>query len=297
MREKFIESLIQLSRLYIRYSPVPYGKQAIFKAICWRSYEYDCQTVFGSRMRGNARDLVQGYIFYFGVWEPNLTSFVSRRLKGDQKRTFVDVGANVGYFSLLASKFLTEGRVVAIEAHPSIFKKLEENIKLNAESDIEAIHRAASDRAGMLNIFHAGSENEGATTTITNRFNDDSSLVEASTLDALLTDIDISAVKLIKIDVEGAEYEVLKGMEGTLSCLPDDAEVIVEITPSHEDPGRTQWIFDYFNSLGYFAYGLSNNYDPLFYINRFETEDPVRIVSYPENQIDVVFSKIRNHCL
>jgi hypothetical protein len=64
-------------------------------------------------------DVIQRYIFYFGVWEPMISHVTEQMLhKGD---VYVDVGANIGYCSLLASNCVGgSGRVVSIEASPTI---------------------------------------------------------------------------------------------------------------------------------------------------------------------------------
>ncbi|SCF63177.1 hypothetical protein GA0115259_100393 [Streptomyces sp. MnatMP-M17] len=68
---------------------------------------------FGARFAVDTQDLIQRYIYLFGVWEPHMTRWLRGRLEpGD---TFVDVGANIGYYSVLASQLVGDGvKVVAI---------------------------------------------------------------------------------------------------------------------------------------------------------------------------------------
>lgn len=76
---------------------------------------------------------------------------MAERLKpGD---VFVDVGANIGYFSLLASKLVGPGgRVVAIEASPEVFDLLRRNLELNKAHNVRAVNVAISDREGSLQL-------------------------------------------------------------------------------------------------------------------------------------------------
>src|SRR6266545_4932566 len=69
----------------------------------------------GVRLLVETDDLIQGYIYLFGVWEPNITDWIRRTLlPGD---TFVDVGSNIGYYSTLAARLVgSAGSVVAIDA-------------------------------------------------------------------------------------------------------------------------------------------------------------------------------------
>ena len=92
----------------------------------WRPFETTARTREGLRMQIRCPDQIQERIYLFGIWEPAITRFVKGRLKpGD---LFVDIGANVGYYSLLAAKLVgSEGQVIAIEASPTIARKLEQN--------------------------------------------------------------------------------------------------------------------------------------------------------------------------
>ena len=98
--------LAVLFRSYVRYIPFSAGKRYLWARVidpyfAWISHPFVASTVSGMKMKGDAKDIIQQYIYYFGVWEPHITGWVSRRLApGD---TFVDVGANIGYYSLLAS--------------------------------------------------------------------------------------------------------------------------------------------------------------------------------------------------
>ena len=78
--------------------------------------------------------MIQRGIYFCGVWEPAITSFVRQTLQAGD--VFVDIGANIGYYSCLAAKLTgSTGRVHAIEASPTICTILEENLRIN-----QAIH-------------------------------------------------------------------------------------------------------------------------------------------------------------
>ena len=77
---------------------------------------------------------------------------------------FVDVGANIGYFSLLTAKLVgPTGKVLAIEAAPFIFEKLFENIQKNGLQHIHALNLAVSDTDGVASIYAAPEANVGET--------------------------------------------------------------------------------------------------------------------------------------
>ena len=146
--------LIPAARAYIRYAPASARKERFWREVvdpylAWRDHRFTARTVAG-RIAGSTRDILQQYLYYFGAWEPQVSSFIRDRLKpGD---SFIDVGANIGYFSLLASRLVGRGGpVVSVEASPSIHHDLAENIRRNGAA-IRAVNRAASDKAGVLKL-------------------------------------------------------------------------------------------------------------------------------------------------
>jgi tRNA/tmRNA/rRNA uracil-C5-methylase (TrmA/RlmC/RlmD family) len=116
------------------------------------SHEFVVSTSFGMRIAGDTRDIIQGFIYFFGMWEPSLTRWIQERLApGD---IFIDVGANIGYYSLLASKLVGHsGSVVAIEPSPKIFSALQHNLALNHIENVRVVNMAVSDRREALRLF------------------------------------------------------------------------------------------------------------------------------------------------
>jgi FkbM family methyltransferase len=136
----------------------------------------------------------------------------------------VDVGANVGYFSLLsADQVGPTGMVYAFEPEPVNHSLLQKNIDLNAYSNILAMQMAVSNTSGCIEFFlselDSGSHSiyqEGA------RGVADKLSVTSTTLDSFLEELGWPNIDLVKIDVEGAELAVLEGMESSIqrsSCL------------------------------------------------------------------------------
>jgi FkbM family methyltransferase len=142
--------------------------------------------------------------------EEDVHDFILDNLKtGD---IFIDVGANIGYYTILASKRVgAGGKVFAVEPVPQTVKVLKFNIKLNGLRNVTVIDKAAwnsycklkmkiaFDEFGCASFFHNGVEVD----------------VNAIPLDGVLADV--PKIKLIKVDVEGAEYEVLQGLGQTLT--------------------------------------------------------------------------------
>src|SRR5918992_1306931 len=145
----------------------------------------------------------------------------------------VDIGAHIGLYTIISSKRVgTKGKVVAIEAHPGNFEMLNSNIKLNQLTNVIPLNYAVHSKETKVKLYLPSGES-GFTkynTIMPNWINTQEKFVEvnANTLDYLLqlNQIRQEEVNWIKIDVEGAELEVLKGATNVLSKSKDIALLI-----------------------------------------------------------------------
>jgi FkbM family methyltransferase len=180
-------------------------------------------------LHGEQDQVVSRQIRERGIWEPFETSLLVSLLKPGA--VFVDVGANLGYFSVLAASIVgSAGRVFAFEPDPGNFALLQANSRLNhCESQLSAVQAglAAADGTGLLflsednfgdhQVFAAGEDRRSVPITLVNgsRF-----------LAGRLQRID-----LLKIDVQGAEYAVMDGLMPLLQALPVPPRIILELSP------------------------------------------------------------------
>lgn len=135
--------------------------------------------------------------------------------------TFVDVGANVGMFSIAAAKKVQHGRVVAFEPCGWTYERLIKNQGLNGATNLQTIHSALGERAGEA-ILHVNVPGKDGLNTLGRPTHGDSEVVDAekvpvATLDEALQQRGISRVDVLKMDVEGAELLVLLGARRLLS--------------------------------------------------------------------------------
>lgn len=130
------------------------------------------------------------------------------------KGTFFDIGANVGKYSIIIGNQLGKnGKVYSFEPEQSNLKALERNLLLNKIQNVKIIPIACSDKKGNLN-FYLNKDNSGGHSLV--KKTDKKIVVKSETLDSIVKDKKIKDIKLIKIDVEGAESLVLKGAKKTL---------------------------------------------------------------------------------
>lgn len=301
VRDGFAHSLIPLVRTYVRYAPWAAGKRSFWAQIvdpyfAWHGHEFSVSTVFGSQISGDTRDIIQQYIYYFGIWEPNLTHWIVQRMKpGD---TFIDVGANIGYFSLLASKLVGQhGRVVAIEASPATFKILRHNLTLNRVQNVRAVNVAVYHTKTLTKVFRGSEYEVGATTILEEeglkRGFEVECEIDAAPLDAILLTEEMKNARLLKVDVEGAEWSVVQGMRRLLHSSRNDLELMIEIAPERlaQREKRSQDLLSIMLDAGFYAYRLENDYSALSYLSPRRFERPTRIRGEIQSSTDVIFSR------
>jgi FkbM family methyltransferase len=295
--------LVTPLRAYFRYMPGQTGKDALWRGVAahlwWLEGTVTARTVSGDLLAVDARDTVGRYIYYFGTWEPNLTAWLQRSLRpGD---VFVDVGANVGYFTLLASRLVgPDGRVVAIEALPEIHTVLERNVRANDARNVRAACVAAWNEDAALEMFTRVSGGPTGTSTAYASWATRWDLAPAATVTARpLPDIldpgEIERARIIKIDAEGAEWRVIAGLAGVLPHCRDDLEIVVELAPGllREDGASPDDIARLLGEHGFRPYRLENDYDGSAYYGGNAARRPTRIAEFPSEleQFDVVFSR------
>lgn len=154
-----------------------------------------------------------------GVYEPVLAAVCTANL--DTTRDAIDVGANVGFYTNLIARQLESARVLAIEPTANALAKLRSNIERNGIGARTLVFAGiASDREGTRRLNTVvGKEEYSSIGTLAHPsiLNEqfETSEVQSSTIDALVRHHGLDP-GFIKIDVEGAEYEVLRGAESTL---------------------------------------------------------------------------------
>ncbi len=161
----------------------------------------------------NTVSWIEWNLFFNGCYEPHITEALRRLLApGD---TAIDIGANIGVHTLVMSRVVGyRGRVVAIEPHPAVRRKLEQTLIANHITNVDVIPVALSDSAGRTVLFEGEgfAENEG-TASLWNVASEEVKGIEVAvdTLTNVVVQTSCSNVQLIKMDVQGAELRILVG--------------------------------------------------------------------------------------
>jgi FkbM family methyltransferase len=164
----------------------------------------------------SAHDAIDYQLYTRGIYEAGPLYIIHHCLnEGD---VFVDVGANIGLMSLLAGTQVGEtGAVYAFEPVADTFTLLQNNIALNRMNNIYALNSGLGSAQEVKTIYSSRHDNRGMASFIQkNSGVADQTEVQILTLDVFLAEQGVDAVRMMKIDVEGWELEVLKGAQGLL---------------------------------------------------------------------------------
>jgi FkbM family methyltransferase len=171
----------------------------------------------GLWMRLDVRDLLQRKILLSGEFDPGCTRFILDSLGPGM--VFLDVGAHAGYYALLAAQRVgNQGRVLCVEPNPAMAAQIQANVQRNGLSNVTIVEAACSATCGRKMLYipdfplsvksSLAPESAGTSRGVE---------VDCVTGDHLCGEYGLSRIDVLKIDVEGAEMQVLAGMAGTLA--------------------------------------------------------------------------------
>lgn len=147
--------------------------------------------------------------------------------------TVIDIGANIGYFTLLFAKLVgNHGHVIAIEPEPDNFLYLQQNVTINRCQNVKLLPVALADRVGTMDLWVGKTSQTTASFIKENVLYEDQInrvVVATQTLDKILQDMAITQVDFIKLDIQGFEEVALRGAEQLLQRT--HAAIIMELWP------------------------------------------------------------------
>ncbi len=205
----------------------------------------------------NQKDVVISSALALGVYEPFQIEVFRSLLSSSM--TVVDIGANIGLYTVIAAK--KAGKVFSFEPESENIALLNKNVRENGLANVQTFQKAVADTEGTQEFF-ISNNNKGSHSLFTPPDTFEKGTVETISLDAWAAQNHIDNIDLIKIDVQGAEFLVLKGMKKILARHPT---ILIEYDPdmlasSGGDPIN---ILEDFKSLGYTIHNISETYKKL----------------------------------
>ena len=207
--------LHSLIRFYCSHVPIEFGKGRLQKI--GRTFLNGQTIVVPTRHNVNVEitlpeDAGWEMLFYRRTFETGTTEAFAKLLRADD--IFLDIGANIGWYTLIASRLAPEGKIHAFEPVPFIFNKMKRNWEINNfHNKVSFNNLALGDKEdGEITIYTFEGLYHGHSSLSTLQRDDyKASTVPMTTLDRYLDDNNVRRVDLIKMDTEGAELNVLHG--------------------------------------------------------------------------------------
>jgi FkbM family methyltransferase len=171
-------------------------------------------------------------LFITGTFEPSEMSWLADNLKDDM--AFIDVGANIGIYTMFAAKLVgAGGRVLAVEPSEREFQRLSFHVVLNDLGNVTCLRFAAADKMGVGKLKVASEEKSGQN-TLGKFVTETTELLRVETvrmypLDRVIAEHKLARVDVVKIDVEGAELRVLRGLASTIERWRP--KLLIELAP------------------------------------------------------------------
>jgi FkbM family methyltransferase len=213
---------------------------------------------FDLRLRVMTEDVVGRHLYKYGAHEPEITVFLKEFLKFEDGDVVFDVGANIGWYSLLIDKMAgsKDITIFSFEPDPSNYRLLKENIALNSAASVSPQQRAVADVEGVLQLHLYGKSNRGRHSLL--------GIHEGETVDVKTIVLDEfwkahelgdRVPRFIKMDIEGFELMALRGSTHVLERCDT---VMLEYSPTYMraasiDPVE---LLELMQSYGFKAYVL-----------------------------------------
>jgi len=217
------------SELIDRMANNPFIYRVVLNLLAKVEFKRDlCLNVRGLKMYSDTPDrFLASLLWKTAILESYETRLLQQLVKPGMR--VVDIGANIGYYALLLARLVGQtGKVIAFEPDQNNYRLLLKNAVRNGLTTITAVEKAVADYTGRARLFinkgHRGDHRlfdpEGQRPSIE---------IETTTLDDFLAD---SPVDIIKMDIQGAEWLALQGMQVTLASNPE-LVMLIEFSPYH----------------------------------------------------------------
>jgi FkbM family methyltransferase len=279
---------------------VPSGplRARLFRSLSWPlalrfGGEAEVPVAGGSRMAVRTDDLIGRVLAISGVWEPTVTAAFRRAVApGD---VCLDIGAHIGYYALLAGRLAgPTGHVYAFEPHPRTYRQLVRNLELNGLTNVTAVEQAVGPEEASAELYEGPGTNSGlatlspdlaAKTTPAGR----TLRVDVAPVTAAVRHEQLERVRVIKIDVEWHELEVLGSLTPVFE-LGRPLSVFVEWAARRSAPEAADDLRSLCDAHGFSMYRMKSGYS-LERLFPDRIDEPVRVESVPGEQCDLLLTR------
>lgn len=213
----------------------------------------------GLKFKFRIEDAAGRRMYKLGDYENELTDYIKKNIKLEKDDIMLDVGANLGWYSLLCEKLFPGSKVYSFEPDPLNFSLLADNLKLNNSKNVNIYQMAVSDREDIMKLYLYDNKNRGRHSLLP--INDGQTIdVKTITLNSFVEEqkINPEKIKFLKIDIEGYEYFALSGAKNILKYVKT---IQSEYSPTYMKRGGTtpEVFLDLLYSYGFKAIECSSS--------------------------------------
>lgn len=233
--------------------------------------------VFNLNIKFLSGDAIGRSIYKRGCYDMDISQYIMENIQFQDKDVFLDIGANIGWYSLLLGKNNSNLTIYSFEPDPINLGLLKENVKNNHLKNITIIPKALSDRTGSAILYKYPNKNAGRHSLLP--INDYQKVkVETQTLNEFIKEVLDSdqIIRFIKIDVEGFEFQVFKYGE---KALERTENVLLEFTPEYMKIEDKKDFVNLLQSLGFQCYIFKNGQTTLIsYKDLHQETDQINLI-------------------
>jgi FkbM family methyltransferase len=205
---------------------------------------------------------VDWHVLFFGSYEPEARNIFRTVLP--LGGVAVDVGANVGWHTLLMASLVgAGGRVLAIEPNPAMQQRLRDHLCLNRLRQVEVFSNIAADKEEMMEFYGPAlnDKNSGNGHVIERSPGDPGTIpVAARRLDTIVAAANCDRLDLIKIDVEGFEWRVLEGAADSIAKFRPHIVFEYNVEYASRGGGTPDLLRDFFQKHRYRLFAIGRNW-------------------------------------
>lgn len=206
----------------------------------------------------NPTEHIQQQLFWYGHYEKELGELLKKIVRpGD---VFLDLGANIGYFSLLVAINSPFANIISFEPVKDLFQNMNDNISLNNLKNISTINAAAGEISEEKDLLISTPDNSGMSSfRQPENYSGKKERVKVVPIDEWFKTSGLSKIDIIKLDIEGSELAALKGMKDVLQ--KQRPILIVEVNPETLSMFnlRPSDIYDYLKQLNFEGFLILDN--------------------------------------
>lgn len=209
----------------------------------------------GVQLHCKLAEHIERQILWYGGYELRETKWLIQELA--TAKCFYDIGANIGYYALQAAKMYPQLTVKAFEPSPVNLNRLQSNVQLNPPlPNLEIVPLAIGKEKQTLTLHQSGADNRGMA-TLANTLTNETFDVAVIGLDEWLSETNAPIPDIIKMDIEGAEWLALQGMEQLIDAY--HPTLLLELDDRHLQAlgGSAKHISDWLEQKGYEAFQIA----------------------------------------